>query len=319
MADESALRAGLVRLAGEDNAARIAASVVAAGDLSWCMLPLTTRGAPSGGITLGFPTPHAFDVAERTFLLTVASNVAVALQRAQLFEEQRTVATMLQRALQPRAADDADSGRSWVEQRTAPGADVGGDWAELLPLPDGATAVVLGDVMGRGVRAARMMAETRAAVRTLVALDPTPAFVLHGLDRFFASQGLDEIVTLFYGVLSADGSLECISAGHLPPLVVSSESAWFLDVPATPPLGVPHDGRVLHVDALRPGEAMVLYSDGLVESRTRSVGDGLDALCDAAKSADHSDPRELCLQLVDSLLAGAANDDDVTLLAVRLP
>jgi serine phosphatase RsbU (regulator of sigma subunit) len=156
-------------------------------------------------------------------------------------------------------------------------------------------------------------------VRTLVALDPTPAFVLHGLDRFFASQGLDEIVTLFYGVLSADGSLECISAGHLPPLVVSSESAWFLDVPATPPLGVPHDGRVLHVDALRPGEAMVLYSDGLVESRTRSVGDGLDALCDAAKSADHSDPRELCLQLVDSLLAGAANDDDVTLLAVRLP
>ncbi|MCU1678723.1 MAG: hypothetical protein JWM93_3481, partial [Frankiales bacterium] len=321
--DARTLRTALNDVAGQSRTAALFENVTGAGDVSWCMLPLISRGTPSGGITLGFDRAHVFDASERTFLLTLAANCAIALQRAQLFEEQRTVATVLQRALQPLVVEQPAFGRAWVEQRTAAGADVGGDWAEVLPLGQDAAAIVLGDVMGRGVRAARMMAETRAAVRTLATLDPDPRFVLDGLDRIFASQGLDEIVTLFYGVLRVDGSLRCISAGHLPPLVVpGTGAAAFLEVPATPPLGVPCERREVHTCAVRSGDAIVLFSDGLVESRVRSVGDGLDALCAAAHSIVASEtarqPQLLCAHLIEQLLDGGESDDDVTLLALQL-
>ncbi|MDQ1727727.1 MAG: hypothetical protein QOK14_1772, partial [Frankiaceae bacterium] len=130
--DAPALREALTAIAGEARTADLFDSVTAAGDVSWCMLPLISRGTPSGGITLGFAGAHSFDAAERTFLLTIAANCAVALQRAQLFEEQRTVATVLQRALQPLVVEQPAFGSAWVEQRTAAGADVGGDWAEVL-------------------------------------------------------------------------------------------------------------------------------------------------------------------------------------------
>ncbi len=283
-------------------------------------LPLATARGELGTLVLHFPESVAEDEGERDFLLALARQSATALERAQLLEAQRSTASVLQEALQPGPLPRVPWLAAHRRTATAAGSDVGGDWAELIVLDDDLVAVVLGDVVGRGVRAASVMGEVRTQVRTLALVDPHPGAVLRGLDTCAAVADRDEdLVTLFYGLLRRDGRLLAASAGHLPPLSCTGTGPAYLDVPPGVPVGVPGDPRhdVLDVH-LDPGSGLVVFSDGLVETRARSLTDGMAAALDVFRSTARDTPAAIVDELVDVLTRGQQGHDDVTVLALRL-
>jgi len=323
--------AGIARLPEQVRPYFEAAS--AAGELAWAVLPLASRTRRLGALTLGFTHAQTLDDEDREFLLTFARQVAGALDRMQLLQQQRDTATVLAEALRPGPLPHVD----WLDSHrvavTSAGVEVGGDWAELIPL-EGAdgddrrvdrVAVVLGDVMGRGARAATVMGEVRTQVRTLALVDPHPTAVLRGLDAMARLGGGDDLVTIFYAVLGRDGRLLAASAGHLPPLTCSG-GPHYLDVPPGVPIGVEGDPRTdVHDVTLDPGSALVVFSDGLVETRDRSLTQGLDEVREHFHAAAYGGPEEIVETLVDRMMGGpgspadeAAVDDDVTVLGLRL-
>ena len=297
----------------------------AAGETAWAVLPLATRRRRLGTLTLGFTEPGVDDEEERDFLLAFAGQVSSALERMQLLEAERDQATVLQEALRPGPLPDVDWLATHRSATTSAGVEVGGDWAEIIPLSGDRVAVVLGDVMGRGVRAATVMGEVRTQVRTLALIDPHPTAVLRGLDACAAAGGGEDLVTIFYGVLHRDGRLSAASAGHLPPLTCS-EGPHYLDVPPGVPIGVEGDPRSDVLDVrLAPGSALVVFSDGLVETRTRSLTEGLAEVLGHFHDQAYGTPAEIVEALVAQMVetgdtgdTGGAADDDVTVLGLRL-
>ncbi len=294
-------------------------AALAAGEQAWAVLPLVSQLRQPGALVLGFVDAPGEGAAEREFLLTFARQVAGTLERLRLVEAQRDTARVLQEALQPGPLPPVPWLRAHRIATTSSGVEVGGDWAELIPLADGRVAVVLGDVMGRGARAATVMGEVRTQVRTLAVLDPHPAAVLRGLDACARAGAGEDLVTIFYGVLGADGHLLAASAGHLPPLTCDG-GPRYLDVPPGVPVGVGGDGREEVLDVrLAPGSGLVVFSDGLVETRSRSLTEGLDAVLAHFRDVAREEPAEVAEALVHRMAdTGAEADDDVTVLAVRL-
>jgi serine phosphatase RsbU (regulator of sigma subunit) len=202
--------------------------------------------------------------------------------------------------------------------------EIGGDWYDAFRLPDGRLAVAAGDVMGKGLTAAAGMGRVRNALRALALTDPRPAAVLTGLDRLFTATELEEqVTTVAYLVFDpASGEGLAGNAGHLPPLVMSRDAAPRLDAGESgTPLGWPSP-RQQYVFRLPPGNTAVLYSDGLVENRKRGLDAGLDELVAVAAQARPEvaeDPARLLEYLVDRMLTGYEQDDDVTVLVLHVP
>jgi serine phosphatase RsbU (regulator of sigma subunit) len=160
------------------------------------------------------------------------------------------------------------------------GAVVGGDWSDVIELPDGCTALVIGDVMGRGVRAAGVMTQVRDVVRTYARLGLAPLELMGSLDHLVAARFPEQLVTCLYAVLDhADLSLRLVIAGHVPPLLTHPDgSCTRLTVAAHPPLGVGRPFDDLHRVQLSPGAGLVLYTDGLVERRRVDIEAGIESL-----------------------------------------
>jgi serine phosphatase RsbU (regulator of sigma subunit) len=202
--------------------------------------------------------------------------------------------------------------------------EIGGDWYDAFRLPDGKLAVAAGDVMGKGLTAAAGMGRVRNALRALALTDPRPAAVLAGLDRLFIATELEEqVTTVAYLVLDpASGDGMAGSAGHLPLLLLSVDGPPHLDtVAAGTPLGWASP-RQQYAFRLPPGNTAVLYSDGLVENRRRGLDTGLDELVAVAAEAPAAaveDPALLLDYLVERMLTGYEQDDDVTVLVVHSP
>jgi anti-sigma regulatory factor (Ser/Thr protein kinase) len=196
------------------------------------------------------------------------------------------------------------------------GTQVGGDWYDVIELGAGRTALVMGDVMGRGVRAAAVMGQLRAAVRAYARLDLPPADILEYLDGVVRDLGGDQIVTCVYAVYDpGDRRLTYANAGHLPPLLrVPGEMTRALSAAAEPPLGtgqpVARGGAVY----LPPGSVLTLYTDGLVESRTRDIDLGIAELARALDRVSVIDD-DLPSALVRELLPNGPDDDVAILLA----
>ncbi|NIZ91918.1 SpoIIE family protein phosphatase [Kineococcus rubinsiae] len=305
------------------------ADAVARGEVAWALLPLCSRPRQVGVLLLSFDEPQPEDAAEREFLAAFARQAATALERQLLSDAERSTASILQEALQPGPLPAVDWLQAHRRTATSVGSEVGGDWAEIIALDDDLVAVVLGDVMGRGARAATAMGEVRTQVRTLALIDPRPSAVLRGLDQCFAVSGTDDLVTLFYGLLSADGHLRAASAGHLPPLVADAAGSRYLDVPPGVPLGVAGDERADVLDVhLQDGTVFCVFSDGLVETRTRGLTEGLDAAlavlgdaagrCEAGRPGAQDTAAAVADELMTELGRGVEVDDDVTVLVLRL-
>jgi anti-sigma regulatory factor (Ser/Thr protein kinase) len=231
-------------------------------------------------------------------------------------------ALALQRWLLPGelpTSDELDVAARYVPAGS--GAPVGGDWYDVIPLGAGRVALVIGDVMGRGVHAAAVMGQLRTAVRTCARLDLPPVDVIDVLDGIVADLGpstLDaHFATCVYAVFDPHTrDLLLAGAGHLPPVLrTAAGGVERLDLEVSAPLGVGDAPRQARV-RLEPGSVLALYTDGLVEVRGSDLDDGLDALC--RTMADGPEGLEdLCDTVLTTLATDA--DDDVALLLVRVP
>jgi PAS domain S-box-containing protein len=292
---------------------------------AWVGLPLMASGAPLGALRFSFTKPRQITEEERVFLEALAGQCALALERASLFEREHNTAETLQRSLLPDRLPTVPG--IIMEARYLPvtrNMEIGGDWYDAFRLPDGKLAVATGDVMGKGLTAAAGMGRVRNALRALALTDPRPAAVLAGLDRLFIATELEEqVTTVAYLVVDPEtGEGMAGNAGHLPPLVLAPGSPPRLDnTEAGTPLGWASP-RQQYAFRLPPGNTVVLYSDGLVENRKRGLDVGLDELVAVAAQAPGGaaeDPAELLSYLVDRMLTGYEQDDDVTVLVLHRP
>ena len=290
---------------------------------AWVGLPLTTSGAPLGALQFSFTAPHQITDEERVFLEALAGQGALALERATMYEREHATAETLQHSLLPDTLPDVPGIALRATYRPV-SREVGGDWYDAFRLPDGKLAVAAGDVMGKGLTAAAGMGRVRNALRALALTDPRPAAVLAGLDRLFLATELDEqVTTVCYLVVDPDtGDGVAGNAGHLPPLMLGAGAMPRLDQnePGTP-LGWASP-RQQYPFRLPPGNTAVLYSDGLVENRRRGLDTGLDELVAVAAQAPAAvvaDPDKLIAYLVEAMMTGYEQDDDVTVLLLQMP
>ncbi|MBW1604571.1 SpoIIE family protein phosphatase [Streptomyces sp. JJ66] len=234
---------------------------------------------------------------------------------------QREAAVTLQRSLLPQGLEQPDDLRVAATYR--PGgtdAAVGGDWYDLITLGAGRTALVIGDVMGRGVRAAAVMGQLRTAVRAYARLDLPPHEVLQLLDGLAAEIDPSQIATCVYAVHDPnEGTLSYASAGHPPVLARAADGTVHrADGPTGPPLGTcgwPYTSGSL---PFAEGACAVLYTDGLVERRDADIDEGIDTLERAFADAT-GPPDAMCDRLLSALGITAEHDDDVALLVLQHP
>ncbi|MFH8932173.1 SpoIIE family protein phosphatase [Streptomyces pristinaespiralis] len=282
------------------------------------------RGEGSYTITC-LPAERADGSKETEGVFVFAADVtdhAEAAERLRASERRhRETAVTLQRSLLPQELEQPDDLRfAATYQPGGIDAAVGGDWYDVITLGAGRTALVIGDVMGRGVRAAAVMGQLRTAVRAYARLDLPPHEVLQLLDGLASEIDASQIATCVYAVHDPnEGRLVYASAGHLPILVRDEDGTVHKAAePTGPPLGT---GGWLHTSGaidLPPGSTAVLYTDGLVERRGEDIDEGVAAL-ERALSGATGTPQVVCDRLIRSLGVTAEHDDDVAVLVLQHP
>ncbi|HEX4791734.1 MAG TPA: SpoIIE family protein phosphatase [Actinospica sp.] len=301
-----------------------AATSPGAAEQAWAVLPLSTAVGPVGGLYLVYDTPRGFDEDDRAYLQALAGQCTMAVARARMHEREHRQVVSLQEAILPKRLPQLDGVDAAF--RYIPGSldtEVGGDWYDLFGFPDGRIGLVVGDVIGKGITAAAGMGRVRAALRALAFTDPSPAAVLTGLDRLFdATENAESLTTVVYAVLDPPrGALRISDAGHLPLLVLKARGGvGYLETDeqeAATPLGL-SEVRCEHEVLLEHGDVVIGFSDGLVETRDAAITTGLERLRTAACHPPDGDLDSLLDHLVDEMLRDQEQDDDVTLLAVRI-
>jgi serine phosphatase RsbU (regulator of sigma subunit) len=289
---------------------------------SLLMLPLIARDTNLGLFACTRkPGFRRFDRYDVEIGMEFAARAALFIDNARRYSRERATALTLQRSLLPTGLSSPSSVE--VRHRYLPGSkliEVGGDWYEAIALPGARVALVIGDVAGHGVHAAVTMGRLRAAIHTLAGLELPPADALQQLDELMQTLGEREphFATCVYAIFDAvNGTCEMASAGHLSPLLVRPDgSSQFLDVPPAPPLGIgggPIESRQFEID---DGSLFVLYTDGLVENRTRDIDDGLNRLRGVFRPGSTARPLEdLCKATLDGVYADQQRDDIAVLLA----
>jgi PAS domain S-box-containing protein len=285
--------------------------------------PLHYGGRSIGVLELGFATSRELAADEREFLISCAGQCAQALERARLYEQERNVAHTLQRSLLAGAPPRDE--RFAVATHYAPGVqtlEVGGDWFDTFAVGPDRIGLVVGDVVGRGIEAATAMGQLRSAVRALAVAELGPARLLEHLDRFVMPVEAARHATVAYAELDlASGRLRFACAGHMPPVVAGAGTEpRFVWDGRSPPLGAYLGGtapaRAEAELTLGPGARLVLFTDGLVERRGRSIDDGLTQLLEEIGRRPDASVAELVADLPGALLDLESNDDDVCLLVL---
>ncbi|MER5598484.1 SpoIIE family protein phosphatase [Streptomyces sp. NPDC002265] len=304
-----------------------------AGVHSMLLIPLWARGSPLG-IAQFFRHRDAapFDDDDLFLAQEIASRAAVYIDNARMYTQERATALTLQRSLLPNTIPRHGAVETAVRYRPSGArAGVGGDWYDVIPLSGARMALVIGDVVGRGLYASATMGRLRTAVRTLADIDLMPDELLTHLDdvvirmQHEEGQGLDEIsATCLYAVYDPVArNCSLASAGHALPAVAPAtpdgcptdpRPVHFADAPIGPPLGL---GGLPFETAqfdLPEGSLLALFTDGLIESPGRDLDRGLATLRDVLARAGSS-LEDTCDRLLDSLLPSRPADDVALLLA----
>ncbi|MCY0928437.1 SpoIIE family protein phosphatase [Streptomyces sp. H27-H1] len=285
------------------------------------MVPLVARGRVLGVVVVTrVRGREVFDHEDCVLIDEVVARAALNIDNARMYTTQRAAALTLQRSLTNNVLPEVAGLELTGRYLPASDHDVGGDWFDVIELPDGRTGLVIGDVMGHGIHAAAVMGQLRTAVRTLARHQVTPEQMLRSLDAVVADLGEDEMATCVYAVHDpVTGACVIARAGHPPPAVVTADgTVAFLDGPPGTPLGT--GGREFRTEEvlLAPGSLLVLYTDGLIESRDRDLDEGMAGLAGALRGA--GEPLEdLCDTILARLLPDAPQDDVAVLLARTLP
>ncbi|MCO6008109.1 SpoIIE family protein phosphatase [Actinoallomurus purpureus] len=302
---------------------------------SMLLVPLWARGSPLGlAQFVRRQTADPFDDDELLLAQEIVSRAAVNIDNARRYTQERSTALTLQRSLLPQHVPEASAVET--ASRYLPSgsrAGVGGDWYDVIPLSGARVALVVGDVIGHGLHAAATMGRLRTAVRTLADIDLMPDELLTHLDDVVIrlqreeERGTDEIsATCLYAVYDpVSRTCSLASAGHIPPAVVpppiadddahASRAVDCPELPIGPPLGLGGLPFETVQFELPPGSRLVLYTDGLVQSRSRDVETALALLRDVLARAPAS-LEETCDELLSALLPSRPADD-VALLVAR--
>ncbi|MGW2524634.1 ATP-binding SpoIIE family protein phosphatase [Streptomyces sp. NPDC001617] len=295
---------------------------------AWAFLPMLVSGRVIGLCVVSFSEPRSFSEEERTLLTALSGLVGQSLARAGLYDTEHARAQELQRGLLPRTLPRLPAASAAARYLPAGrGEEVGGDWYDLIPLSADRVAMVIGDVMGHGITEAATMGRLRTAVRTLADLEMPPDELFSRLNDLVSDLGEDFYATCLYAVFDPVARTCSYSlAGHPPPVVVQPDGTVHSpDLIPDPPLGAANPPFELHQLHLPDESLFVLCTDGLVESVTRDVDQGLAqlrqtvsrAVIDTAyfETADQDDDLrsldELCDKIVSALLPdrGQTNDD----------
>ncbi|GFH35838.1 ATP-binding SpoIIE family protein phosphatase [Streptomyces pacificus] len=317
--DSAAARAALPELLGDGR-------TLPAGHRS-VLAPLRGRRRVTGAaIFLRRPDRPAFEPDDLLVAAQLATHTALGIDKAVLYGREAYIADELQRTMLPEGLPQPTGVR--LASRYLPAAEtarVGGDWYDAIPLPGSRVALVVGDVMGHSMTSAAIMGQLRTTAQTLAGLDLPPQEVLHHLDEQAQRLGTDRMATCLYAVYDPVAHrITIANAGHPPPVLLHlGGRAEVLRVPPGAPIGVGGvDFEAVELDA-PAGATLLLYTDGLVESRLRDVWTGIEQLRERLAAtaqltgSDHSPPLEaLCDDVLDMLGPGD-RDDDIALLAAR--
>ncbi|NEC16268.1 SpoIIE family protein phosphatase, partial [Streptomyces sp. SID8014] len=317
--DTPAARAALPELLGE--------GPTVPGGMRTILAPLRGRRRVIGAaVFLRSPDRPAFDPDDLLVAAQLATHSALGIDKAVLYGREAYIADELQRTMLPETLPKATGVR--LASRYLPAAEsarVGGDWYDAIPLPGSRVALVVGDVMGHSMTSAAIMGQLRTTAQTLAGLDLPPQEVLHHLDEQAQRLGSDRMATCVYAVYDpVSHRITVANAGHPPPVLLHlGGRAEVLRVPPGAPIGVGGvDFEAVELDA-PAGATLLLYTDGLVESRLRDVWTGIEQLRERLAATarltgpDHPPPLEaLCDDVLDMLGPGD-RDDDIALLAAR--
>ncbi|MET8182754.1 SpoIIE family protein phosphatase [Streptomyces sp. NPDC005336] len=316
--DSQAARAALPELLGEGPS-------VATGQRT-VLAPLRGRRRVIGAaVFVRRPDRPPFEPDDLLVAAQLATHTALGVDKAVLYGREVYIADELQRTMLPDSLPQPTGVR--LASRYLPAAEtarVGGDWYDAIPLPGNRVALVVGDVMGHSMTSAAIMGQLRTTAQTLAGLDLPPQEVLHHLDEQAQRLGTDRMATCLYAVYDPVAHRIMIAnAGHPPPLLLHRGGrAEVLRVPPGAPIGVGGvDFEAVELDA-PAGATLMLYTDGLVESRMRDVWTGIEQLRErltatARLTGPNPPPLEpLCDEVLDMLGPGD-RDDDVALLAAR--
>ena len=291
-------------------------------DADCAVLPLVANGRVFGTIALRMPPDRRPPTAEADFLRDLADRAGLALENARLYEQERAIARTLQRSLL--AGDMPSDPRFAVEthyQASAHDLEVGGDWFDAFLITPDKLAVVVGDVVGRGIDAATTMGQLRSAIRALASAEAGPARLLERLDRFVDRVESARMATVAYAEVDlSTNEMIYACAGHLPPLLAEPGGAprYLLDA-RSGALGS-RAGRRARIEQsiqLPSGSRLLLYTDGLIERRTRRIDAGFEMLARTYAGKRDSPLPGLTASLAD-LLVGQEHADDVCLLCLAL-
>lgn len=281
-------------------------------------VPLMARGSVVGlAVFARTPRRPRFGPRDMALAAELASRAAICIDNARLFTRERRIAIALQRSMLPSTPITPDGVEVAHRYQPAGASIVGGDWYDILPLSGGRAAVIIGDAMGHGAEAAAVMVQLRAAAHALTGLELAPEEILCRLDKMATDLEDAPLATCLYAILDpATRSCTIACAGHLPPvLALSDGTTHLLDLPSGLPLGLAATAFQATRRELPPGAVLALYTDGLVESRTRSFDAGIEELRDAL-----SRPRDSLYAACQEIVAALCQqrDDDVTLVLARI-
>ncbi|WP_225801308.1 PP2C family protein-serine/threonine phosphatase, partial [Streptomyces sp. NK15101] len=288
---------------------------------SFMMVPLVAHDLVLGVATFYRTRPVGpFDGDDVTLAADLAARAAISIDNARLYYREHDTAVTLQRSMLPQHITPPPGIE--VAHRYLPASDaneVGGDWYDVLRLPGGKAALLIGDVMGHGIAAAAVMGRLSASVRALARLDLHPQELLDQLEAALDDLAEPMLATLLYAIIDpSTGRCRITRAGHPPPALLTPDGGVrLLNVPPGTPLGIGGTRYITTEHTLPAGSTLVLYTDGLIESRGSDIDERLaeliHALTEPCPSLD-----ALCDSLLTRLVPASA-DDDIALLIAHLP
>ena len=307
---------------GEEFASRVAESreAILAQKDSLIGVPLLAEGVVTGVLVAGAEPPREFSGEDLTLLRLAAERVGLAIAHARVYEREHRIAETLQRSLLPAGLPDLPGLE--VAARYLPAAseaEVGGDWYDVIPIAGGAVGLVMGDVAGKGLAGASMVGRLRSALRAYALEGHDAGRVVERLNRLLWTEAEEsQMATMLYVIVDpAASTVRWVNAGHPPPLLIAQGDARFLQGDASVPLGVlPFPTYEEVVAPMDPGQALLLYTDGLVERPGEHLDDGLRELAARATEAPE-DPEAMLDHLLATLVPPAGAADDVALLILR--